>query len=99
MHFLIIAHDGQDERALERRLAAREQHLASITRLKAEGKALYGTALTDETGAMRGSVLIMNYETREDFDKYLSGEPYVTGNVWQQIEVKPCRVPDLFLVK
>ncbi len=96
MHFLLIAKDGTDEKALERRLASRERHLASITRLKAEGKALYGAALIDEDGAMRGSVLILNFESRQEFDQYLQAEPYVQGKVWQDIEVKQCRVPELF---
>ena len=97
MHFLIIARDGSDEQAPERRLANREMHLASITKLKAEGKALYGAALIDGDGAMKGSVLIMNFATREEFDQYLAQEPYMTGGVWQEIEVKPCRVPELFM--
>lgn len=97
MHFLLIARDGSDEKALERRLAHRERHLASITRLKGEGKALYGAALIDEGGAMKGSVLIMNFKNREEFDQYLKNEPYVIGKVWQEIEVKTCRVPELFM--
>ncbi|HOS96938.1 MAG TPA: YciI family protein [Deltaproteobacteria bacterium] len=97
MHFLLIARDGTDEKALERRLASRERHLASITRLKAEGKALYGAALIDEDGTMRGSVLIMSFGSREEFDQYLADEPYMCGKVWQEIEVKQCRVPELFL--
>lgn len=97
MHFLIIARDGTDDRALERRLSARERHLASITRLRDEGRALYGAALIDDSGVMRGSVLVMNFETREDLDAYLLGEPYVTEEVWKDIEVRRCRVPDLFM--
>lgn len=97
MHFLIIAHDGTDERALDRRLAARGEHLESITRLKAEGKALYGTALIGDDAQMKGSVLIMNFETREELDRYMADEPYVKGKVWQQVEVRLCRVPELFL--
>lgn len=97
MHFLIVAHDGSDEKAQERRLASREQHLASITRLKEEGRALYGAALVDDAGAMKGSVLIMDFATREELDRYLANEPYVTGRVWQDIEVMACRVPDLFM--
>jgi len=99
MHFLIIAHDGTDEGAPARRMAARESHLASITRLKAQGKALYGAALTDEDGVMKGSVLIMNYETQEEFDRYLAEEPYVARGVWQHLDIRPCRVPELFLEK
>jgi uncharacterized protein len=97
MHFLLIARDGTDDKALERRLASREEHLASISRLKAEGKALYGAALIDEDGTMKGSVLIMNFESREKFDQYLENDPYVKGKVWQEIEVKPCRVPEFFM--
>lgn len=97
MHFLIIARDGTDEKAPERRLAHRQRHFASITRLRDEGRALYGAALVDEKGTMEGSALIMDFGTKEELDQYLENEPYVTGGVWQDIEVRPCRVPELFL--
>lgn len=98
MHFLIIAYDGTDKQAPSRRLAARERHLASIERLKSQGKALYGAALLDDTGGMIGSLVIYDFDTREEFDEYLRQEPYITGNVWQKIEIKPCRVPPIFQV-
>ncbi len=97
MNYLIIAHDGTDDKALERRLASRDQHLASIIKLKAEGKALYGAALIDEGGAMNGSLLIMDFASQAELDHYLATEPYITGKVWQQVEVKPCSVPEIFL--
>lgn len=97
MHYLIITHDGTDEKALDRRLAARDRHLSSIERLKAEGKALYGAALLDNAGTMRGSILIVNFPSDEELREYLASDPYVTGHVWEQVEVKPCRVPDIFL--
>jgi hypothetical protein len=97
MHYLIIAHDGSDENALERRLAVRERHFGSITKLKEEGKALYGAALIDDKGIMKGSMLIMNFESQDELEHYLATEPYITGKVWQTVDVKPCRVPELFL--
>jgi uncharacterized protein YciI len=97
MHYLIIAHDGSDDKALERRLAARERHLGSITKLKEEGKALYGAALIDDNGIMKGSMLIMDFESQSELEHYLATEPYITGKVWQTVDVKPCRVPELFL--
>jgi len=97
MNYLIIAHDGTDDKALERRMASRDQHLASIIKLKAEGKALYGAALIDEGGAMKGSLLIMDFSSQAELEHYLATEPYITGKVWQQVEVKPCRVPEIFL--
>ncbi|HQG31083.1 MAG TPA: YciI family protein [Deltaproteobacteria bacterium] len=99
MHFLVTAYDGTDEQAPSRRLAARERHLASIEQLKSQGKALYGAALIDDRGAMIGSLVIYEFDSREEFDEYLKSEPYVTGKVWEKIEVKPCRVPPIFLGK
>jgi uncharacterized protein len=96
MHFLITAYDGTDEQAPSRRLAARERHLASIEQLKSQGKALYGAALLDDKGAMIGSLVIYEFDSREEFDDYLKIEPYITGKVWQRIEIKPCKVPPIF---
>jgi uncharacterized protein len=97
MHYLIIAHDGTDEKAPERRLAARDRHIASIERLKADGKALYGAAILDNVGTMRGSILIVNFPSEKELREYLTSDPYVTGHVWEQVDVKPCRVPEIFL--
>lgn len=41
---------------------------------------------------MKGSVLIMEYENREQLDEYLANEPYVQENVWQKIEVERMNV-------
>ena len=41
---------------------------------------------------MKGSVLIMEYESREQLDEYLAQEPYVQENVWQKIEVERMNV-------
>jgi uncharacterized protein YciI len=97
VHFLVIAYDGADEQAPARRLAARERHLASIERLKQEGRALYGAALVDEKGSMTGSIVLYDFDSREELDGYLKTEPYVVEGVWKRIEVKPCRVPPIFL--
>ncbi|MRR36205.1 hypothetical protein EG829_16320, partial [bacterium] len=94
---LLIAYDGTDKDAPARRLAARPRHLESIEKLKTEGRALYGAALIDGSGGMIGSVVIYDFESREAFDDYLRGEPYITENVWQRVEVSPCRVPPVFL--
>jgi hypothetical protein len=96
MHYLITAYDAPDEKALGRRLAAREKHLLSIEKLKSEGKALYGAALLNDSGAMIGSILIVNFPSEEDLRQYLASEPYITGHVWEQVDVKPCKVPEIF---
>jgi uncharacterized protein YciI len=37
---------------------------------------------------MTGSVLICQFDSRADLDKWLEHEPYVTGNVWHKIDVQ-----------
>lgn len=97
MQFLITAYDGTDEKALERRLAVREQHLKLVEGLMAEKKYLYGGAILDENDKMIGSCVVVEFPTKEDVDQYLKIEPYVTGNVWQKIEVKPYKVAPMFM--
>jgi uncharacterized protein YciI len=96
MQFIVIGHDGTDEGASERRKAAREAHLAVCARSVSTGNQLIGAAMMNETGAMNGSVMIMDFEDRAALDDWLAKEPYVTGKVWERVEVIPCKVPDTF---
>jgi uncharacterized protein YciI len=95
MQFLIIAHDGKDPGALERRMAVREAHLANVRPLKAKGHILIGGAILDEGGRMIGSTVIADYPDRAALDAWLQNDPYVTGGVWQEIEVRPFRAAKL----
>src|SRR4051812_38692256 len=94
MQFIVVAHDYKD--ALERRLAVRAAHVKLGDTLKAEGKHLYGVVLLDDDAKMRGSVLIVDFPSREELDDWLKIEPYVTGKVWEKIEVIPCKVGPSF---
>jgi hypothetical protein len=96
MQFVIIAHDGDDDNALARRLAARDQHLALSDAAVKTGEQLVGAALLDDAGKMRGSVMIVDYPSRKEVDEWLAREPYVTGGVWKRIEVLPCKVGPSF---
>ena len=97
MQFLVIAYDGTDDKAMERRMAARESHLAGIVKMKEEGKAIYGVAILNEREQMIGSVLVVDYPTRAALDAWLKTEAYVVGDVWRKIEVLPARVPPMFV--
>lgn len=92
MQFLILAHDGTDPGAKARRLAARPQHLELAQTLKAAGKLIAGGALLDEAGEMIGSTLYVDFPDRAAVDAWLENDPYVTGDVWREIEVKPIRL-------
>jgi len=98
MHFLITAYDGRDAEAPARRQAARAQHLEGAKKLHSEGKLLYAAAILDADQNMIGSVMIVDFASKETLAaEWLDREPYVTGNVWQKIDIKPCAIPPFIL--
>lgn len=92
MQYLVIARDGTDEDAVERRLQVRPSHLEQIAPLVGSGNALVGGAMLSDSGDMIGSMLLMDFPDRAALDAWLEADPYVTGGVWKEIEVKPFRV-------
>jgi uncharacterized protein YciI len=96
VQFLLVAFDGVDEGAVERRLAARGAHIELGDRMVAAGRMLFGTAILDEAGRMIGSMLVLDFPSREELDGWLAVEPYVTGKVWDRIDIRPCAVGPSF---
>ena len=97
MQFLITALDGKDSEALERRMAARPAHIEYATACAAAGKVIIGGAILDDDGKMIGSMLVVDFPSKEAVEKeYLPNDPYVKGNVWQEIEIRPFKVADIF---
>ena len=92
MQFVVIARDGTDDQALERRLKAREAHLANVGNLKGQEKMLMGGAMLDDSGKMIGSVMVFDFPDRARLETWLKNDPYSTGGVWKSVEVKPFRV-------
>lgn len=97
MQFIVTAYDGTDEKALERRLASREEHLKSVERRFQAGEHLFGAAMLDDKGKMKGSMMVVEYRSREELDNWLKIEPYMVGNVWQKIDITLCSVAPLFM--
>ena len=93
--YLIIAHDGKDDDALNRRKEVRPLHLAGAKKLKNNGNFVIGGAMLDDNSNMRGSIMIVQFETQADFQNWYDNEPYITGGVWKTIEVKSFRVADV----
>lgn len=88
MQFILIAYDGTDPGAPARRIKVRELHLEGARKLKKSGNLIWGGALLDENQNMKGSVVVYEYESREELDDMLREEPYITGNVWQRIDIQ-----------
>ena len=93
--YVIIAQDGTDENALDRRMEVRPFHLEGAKKLKENNNFVIGGAMLDEAGKMNGSVMILQFETDEEFKNWYENEPYIKGKVWQKIEVKPFRVANV----
>ena len=92
MQFLLIAYDGTDEGATERRMAVRPEHLEKISELRKSGEFLFGGAILDDEGRMIGSMILYEFPDRESLDDRLKDEPYITEGVWKKIEIKPFRL-------
>jgi uncharacterized protein len=91
VQFLVIAKDGTDEGALERRQRTRPSHLESIGPLVDSGNVLVGGAILNDSGDMIGSMVLVEFPDRIDVDAWLARDPYVTDGVWRDIEVTPFR--------
>ncbi len=90
--YLVLAHDGSDADAPERRRAARPAHFEQIRSMVEKGELRAAGAILDDNGTMIGSVLFMEFTGRPQLEAWLEREPYVTQKVWQKIEVKPFRL-------
>jgi hypothetical protein len=98
MQFVVIGHDGKDDKALDRRLAAREAHLATFKENHAKGVFLYAVALLDDEGTMNGSIIVCDFASEEALKtEWLDREPYVLGKVWESVEIRKGMVPPLLL--
>ena len=97
MQFMLIGYDGTDEGAPARRQAARDAHIALGTELAAQGHVLFGTVLLDDDGKVNGSMLVLDYPSRDDLDKWLTVEPNAVSGVWETITVTPIMVGPAFL--
>src|SRR4051794_25026663 len=90
--FLVIAHDGTDAEAPARRQAARAAHLEGVGPMVERGEIVAGGALLDEAGGMAGSAVVGGMAGRAAGDARLARDPYVTGDVWRKVEVRPFRL-------
>ena len=88
MQFLVRAYDGAGK--LEKRMEVRPRHLEGMQKLS--DHIVTAGRLLDEEGKMKGSALIMNFDSRKELDDYIANEPYVLENVWEKIEVEPINV-------
>jgi len=91
MQFVVTAMDFADEDALNRRMTHREAHLEGVKKLLSEGKFISGGAILDDNDRMIGSTLHLDFPDKESLEQHLQNDPYVSGSVWENIDVRPAR--------
>ena len=75
MRFVVMAWDGDDPDAKERRAAVRPVHLENIQPFVDDGHVLVGGAMLDDQGDMIGSTLVVEFDSRSDLDAWITAEP------------------------
>jgi uncharacterized protein YciI len=93
--YVVVAQDGRDEAALDRRMAIRPEHFAGAKALKANNNFIVGGAILNDDQKMIGSVMILQFENDEKMQEWYDNEPYVKEGVWQFIEIMPFKVADV----
>ena len=97
MQFIVRGLDGKDENALERRMAARENHLAMAKKMYKNKNWLYAAAILSEDGKMTGSVIVCDFESKSQLQsQWLDHEPYILGKVWETVEITRAQVAPLW---
>jgi uncharacterized protein YciI len=90
--YLITGYDYIDAGALQRRMNVRPHHFDDARGLKKTGNFIFGGAILNDEGEMIGSVMVMQFETEEQLERWKQTEPYITQNIWESYDVKPFRV-------
>ncbi len=93
MWYAIEGHDGQG--VLDRRLAAREMHLARLVALRDDGRLLLAgpcPAIDAEDpgpAGFSGSIVIARFESLQAARDWAQADPYVEAGVYERVEVRP----------
>ena len=85
MLFVIIGRDGT--RGAELRPSLRPAHLANLKPLADAGRVVVAGPFTDGSG----SLIVVEMESEADAVSFAQRDPYVTGGVFERVEVKPFR--------
>ena len=95
MWYAIEGHDG--DAVLDRRLAARERHLARLLALRDQGRLLLAgpcPAIDAEDpgpAGFSGSIVIAEFDSLEDARAWADADPYATAGVYARTDVRPFR--------
>jgi hypothetical protein len=95
MLYALMGEDAAD--SLPRRLAARPAHLERVRRLQAEGRLVLAGPFpaidSPDPGpaGFSGSLIVAEFESREQAERWLREDPYVIDGVFARTTVRPFR--------
>jgi uncharacterized protein len=92
MTFLIQAFDHTDVDALNRRMKARENHLAIAKKMHADGEIIIAGAVLNNDEKMIGSAMIVEMDSLQEVEQWLSEEVYIKDNVWDKVSIYPMKI-------
>ena len=93
MFYMICATDKPD--TLDKRLAARPDHLARLTALKDEGRLLMAgpfPAIDSEdpgSAGFTGSLVVAEFNSLVEAQSWADADPYIAAGVYDSVVVKP----------
>ena len=83
MKFVIIGYDGPDGEA--KRKVHRAVHLLNLEQLDKQGRVILAGPLADKTG----SLLVLEFDSREDAEEFVKQDPYTIHGVFERVEIHP----------
>lgn len=93
MLYAIISQDI--ENSLEKRLAARPDHLARLEALQQQGRLVLAgphpaiDAENPGSAGFTGSLVVAEFPSLETAQQWADADPYITAGVYAQVVVKP----------
>ncbi len=82
--FIVFCKDKKN--SLKKRLDNRDEHLRYLENNK--DKLLMAGPILDNDDTPKGSVLIMNFETKDDLKKFLEKDPYALVNLFEKVTIE-----------
>ncbi len=93
MLYTFISQDAAN--ALEKRMAARPEHVKRLQQLRDEGRLIlagpHPAIDSDDPGpaGFTGSLVVAEFDSLEDARRWANADPYLAAGVYEQTTVKP----------
>lgn len=83
MPYLIVCKDKQDSLLLRKK--NREKHLKYLERFKS--KLIMAGPILSNSGNPEGTVIVLNYDNRENIDKFINEDPYNLVSLFEKVSI------------